>query len=60
MAKKSFKPGEHKVWRGVSRHPSRLICKILDLRFPALPDEITACDSSLGGESASSILPAVE
>jgi hypothetical protein len=25
-------------------------CKILDLRFQALPDEITACHSSLGGE----------
>ena len=27
-----------------------LNCKILDLRFQALPDEITACHSSLGGE----------
>ncbi len=27
-----------------------LICKILDLRFRALSDEITACHSSLGGE----------
>ena len=27
-----------------------LMCKILDLRFQALPDEITACHSSLGGE----------
>src|ERR1700730_12515311 len=27
-----------------------IICKILDLRFQALPDEITACYSSLGGE----------
>ena len=27
-----------------------LNCKILDLRFHALPDEITACHSSLGGE----------
>ena len=27
-----------------------LVCEILDLRFHALPDEITACHSSLGGE----------
>src|ERR1700724_1750120 len=27
-----------------------IVCKILDLRFHALPDEITACHSSLGGE----------
>jgi hypothetical protein len=27
-----------------------MICKILDLRFQALPDEITACHSSFGGE----------
>ena len=27
-----------------------LRCKIRDLRFPALPDDITACHSSLGGE----------
>jgi hypothetical protein len=25
-------------------------CKILDLRFQAVPDEITPCHSSLGGE----------
>ncbi len=25
------------------------MCKILDLRFQALPDEIAACDSFLGG-----------
>ncbi len=25
-------------------------CKIRDVRFQALPDEITACHSSLGGE----------
>jgi hypothetical protein len=29
---------------------STLRYKILDLRFQALPDEITACHSSLGGE----------
>ena len=29
---------------------THLICKILDLRFQALPDEITACNSSHGGE----------
>ncbi len=27
-----------------------IMCKILDLRFQALPDEITTCHSSLGGE----------
>src|SRR3984893_17657841 len=27
-----------------------ILCKILDLRFHALPDEIIACHSSLGGE----------
>jgi hypothetical protein len=26
------------------------MCKILDLRFQAVPDEITPCHSSLGGE----------
>src|SRR6202035_1570053 len=29
---------------------SAIDCKILDLRFHALPDEIIACHSSLGGE----------
>ncbi len=33
-----------------SRSRSLIKCKILDLRFQALPDEITACHSSLGGE----------
>jgi hypothetical protein len=28
----------------------RLFCEILDLRFQAVPDEITPCHSSLGGE----------
>ncbi len=27
-----------------------ITCKILDLRFQAVPDEITPCHSSLGGE----------
>ena len=27
-----------------------MTCKILDLRFQAVPDEITPCHSSLGGE----------
>ncbi len=34
--------------RGQLTRPCR--SKILDLRFQALPDEITACHSSLGGE----------
>ena len=33
-----------------SESRARVKCKILDLRFHALPDEISACHSSLGGE----------
>jgi hypothetical protein len=33
-----------------NRTRPKLICKRLDLRFQTLPDEITACHSSLGGE----------
>jgi hypothetical protein len=36
--------------RQLKRLWARLKCKILDLRFQALPDELTACHSSLGGE----------
>jgi hypothetical protein len=32
------------------RFKEKIMCKVLDLRFQALPDEITACHSSLGGE----------
>jgi hypothetical protein len=36
---------------GYRGRPDMLLkCKILDLRFQALPDELTACHSSLGGE----------
>jgi hypothetical protein len=34
----------------IPRHYLISNCKMLDLRFQALPDEITACHSSLGGE----------
>jgi hypothetical protein len=49
--------------KGVKEPEPDKKCKILDLRFQALPDEITACHSSLGGEfgeSTSPIMPAVE
>jgi hypothetical protein len=34
-------------------------CKILDLRFQTLPDEITACHSSLGAKFGERIMSAV-
>jgi hypothetical protein len=40
----------HPRLRHVGGGDLRIKCKILDLRFQALPDDITACHSSLGGQ----------